>query len=65
MKRVGMYHPRMLGDARPLEADVPKWEAAGWKLKERPLKRDQAEPLATPVDGADSAEQTANGKGKT
>lgn len=57
-KRVGMYHPKMLGAARPLEADVPKWEAAGWKRKERPLEKrtkKQAEPLAKPDESADSA----------
>jgi hypothetical protein len=56
--RVGMYHPKMAGDARPLEVEVPKWEAAGWKLKERPLKKrtqKQAEPLAKPDDSAESA----------
>ncbi len=65
--RVEMKNPAFISTARPLAADVPKWEAAGWVRMGKPRKsrvKDQAEPLASPVDRADSAETTANGKGK-
>lgn len=66
-ERVKMNHPRMDGVAQPLKDEVPKWEAAGWRVKDEPQKKrakDQAEPLVSPVEGADSAKTTANGKGK-
>jgi hypothetical protein len=31
-ERIEMEHPEYTGKARPLVEDVPKWEAAGWKI---------------------------------
>lgn len=56
--RVEMKHKAFISTARPLEADVPKWEPEGWTRVQKPSaprKRDRAAPLAKPDDSAESA----------
>lgn len=57
--RIEMTHPKMGGIARVLKKHVATWQAAGWVAQE-----DQAEPLATPVEGALSAETLPTEKGQ-
>lgn len=58
-KRIEMTHPKMRGKARVLKKHIPVWQAAGWVAQE-----DQAEPLASPVESADSADTTPTERAK-